>query len=150
MEEAALYEEKKTMTHAFTWVELPSTDFDRAVDFYSEITGRDIDVYDPEEEDSQNGRAGMFHTEDGDVGGMILENEEFTAESGATIPYTPTVDSGPVVYLTVDGDLDTALSHVESSGGEVLIPKENIPEMDSYYAVVADTEGNRVGLTSST
>lgn len=137
------------MAHAITWVEIPSTDFDRAVDFYSEIMGRDIDLYDPEEEDADNGSAGMFQTEDGEVGGMIVEADEYTTESGATIPYTPTADSGPVVYLAVDGEMDDALSQVESSGGEVLIPKEDIPEMEGYYAVVRDTEGNRVGLTST-
>lgn len=136
------------MAHAITWVEIPSTDFDRAVDFYSEIMGRDIDLYDPEKEDADNGSTGMFQTEDGEVGGMIVEADEYTTESGATIPYIPTADSGPVVYLAVDGEMDNALSKVESSGGEVLIPKEDIPEMEGYYAIVKDTEGNRVGLTS--
>lgn len=136
------------MTHAISWFELPSTDFDRAVEFYSSVLDDEIDVYTPEEEEAHNGRAGMFQADEGEVGGMIVETDEFTSESGATVPYTPTADSGPVVYLGVDGDLNDALSRVESGGGEVLIPKEEIPEMGGHYAVVTDTEGNRVGLIS--
>lgn len=137
------------MTHAINWFELPSTDFDRAVDFYATVLGREIEVYEPEEEEVHNGRAGMFQTNDGEVGGIIVETDEFTAESGASIPYTPTADSGVVIYFSVDGDLANALSRVESGGGEILIPKEEIPEMGGHYAVVTDTEGNRVGLTSA-
>lgn len=136
------------MTHAFSWVEIPSIDFDRAVDFYSTVLGREIDMYDPEPDESQNGRAGMFHVDEGDVGGMIVETGEYTTDSGATVPYTPTADSGPIVYLAVDGDLDETLSRVESTGGKVLVPKEPIPEDGGHYAIVEDTEGNRVGLMS--
>jgi predicted enzyme related to lactoylglutathione lyase len=35
---------------------------------------------------------------------------------------------------------------VESSDSEILISKEEFPEMGRDYAVVADIEGNRVGL----
>lgn len=134
------------MTHAINWFEIPSGDFDRAVDFYTAVLERDIDLY--EDDTSTNGTAGMFHTEDGEIGGMIVGTEEYTAESGATIPYKPTADSGVIVYLPVDGDLDDALDRVESNGGEVLVPKEAIPDMANHYAIVTDSEGNRIGLVS--
>lgn len=137
------------MTHAISWVEIPSTDFDRAVGFYSTVLNSEIEEYDPETDESENGRAGLFHTDnEGDVGGMVVEATEYTTESGATVSYEPTADSGPIVYLTVDGDLDDALSQVESAGGEILVSKEPIPEMDGHYAVITDSEGNRVGLMS--
>ncbi|WP_331234290.1 VOC family protein [Natronorarus salvus] len=139
------------MTHAFSWVELPSVDFDRAIEFYSTVLDRGIDVHEPELDEANNGRAGMFHSrEEADemtVSGMIVETNEYTAESGATIAYTPS-DDGVVVYLTVDGDLDDALSRVESTGGEVVLPKESIPDHGGHYAIIKDTEGNRVGLVS--
>lgn len=134
------------MTHAFSWVEIPSTDFDRAVEFYSTVLDREVEVYEPESEKLDNGRAGMFDTDEQEVGGMIVEIEEFTTEGGATIPYEPASDSGLMVYLTVDGELDDALARAESAGGEVLIPKEPIPDMDTHYAIITDSEGNRVGL----
>lgn len=135
------------MTHAISWVEIPSTDFERAVDFYTTVLNREIDVYEPEPEDVDNGRAGMFHTEEGEVGGMIVEVESFTTESGATIRYAPTADSGPVVYLSVE-DVDDALARAESVGGEVLVGKESVPDM-GHYAILKDTEGNRIGLFST-
>lgn len=137
------------MTHAFSWVELPSIDFDRAVDFYSTVLNHEIDVVTSEPDDASNGKYGMFPTDDGEGGGMIVENDEYTTDSGETIPYTPTADSGLVVYLTVDGDLNDALSRVESAGGEIFIPKEAIPDLGIHYAIIADTEGNRVGLMST-
>ena len=136
------------MTHAISWFELPSSDFDRAIEFYETVLDHELDVYTPEEDEPQDGRAAMFPAEEGEVGGMIVGMEEYTTDSGATISYAPTADSGPVVYLTVDGDLDDALSQVESAGGEILVSKEPIPEMDGHYAVITDSEGNRVGLMS--
>ncbi|AHG01128.1 hypothetical protein HALLA_17460 [Halostagnicola larsenii XH-48] len=136
------------MTHVLNWFEIPSTDFDRAVDFYSVVLERDIDVHSPGEDDAVGERAGMFHVEDGEVGGMIVESDEYTAESGAKISYEPT-DSGLVIYLSVDGDLDDVLARVDSNGGETVIPKESIPEMESHFAVITDSEGNRVGLVSN-
>ncbi|WP_158059110.1 VOC family protein [Halorussus halophilus] len=137
------------MTHAFNWVEIPSTDFDRAVEFYSTVLDREVAVYEPETDKLDNQRAGMFDTDEGETGGMIVETDEFTTESGATVPYVPTADSGLVVYLTVGGDFDDALSRVESAGGEILVPKEPIPDSDAHYAIVTDTEGNRIGLMSA-
>lgn len=137
------------MTHAISWFEIPSTDFDRAVDFYSTVLNREIEIYEPETDDAPNGRASLFSTDENEVGGMIVEATDYTTDSGATISYTPTDDSGVVVYLTVTDDFDDALSRVESTGGEILIPKEAIPNMDRHYAVIADTEGNRIGLMSS-
>lgn len=137
------------MTHAFTWVELPSNDFDRAVEFYSTVLDGDIDVYSPDSDDAPTGRAGMFPADEGEVGGMIVEADEYTTESGATIRYTPTAEEGPVVYLSVRGELDDVLSRVESGGGDVVVPKEPIPEMGGHYAIITDTEGNRVGLMTS-
>jgi uncharacterized protein len=139
------------MTHAFSWVELPSLDFDRAIEFYSAVLNRDIVVHEPDSDESINGRAGMFHSEDEidetTVSGMIVESDEYISESGATISYSPS-DTGAIIYLTVDGDLDDALSRAESAGGEVVIPKEEIPGHNSHYAIITDTEGNRVGLVS--
>lgn len=142
------------MSNTFNWVELPSTDFDRAVDFYSTILSRGIDVHEPPDDASNgnengNGKAGLFQTDDGDVGGMIVESDAYTTASGASIPYTPTADSGPVVYLSVDGDLDDTLDRVDATGGEILAPKEPIPNEGGHYAIVTDTEGNRVGLMST-
>lgn len=137
------------MTHAISWFEIPSVDFDRAVEFYRTVLDRELDLYTPESEEHQQGRAAMFHTEEGEVGGMIVEMAEYTTDGGATVSYAPSADSGAMVYLTVEGDIDDALSRAESAGGTVLVPKEPVPEMGGHYAILTDTEGNRIGLVSS-
>lgn len=131
------------MTHAIRWFEIPSMDFERAVDFYATVLGREIDVMDDE-----NGRAGMFRTDEDEVGGMIVGMDDYTTDSGATISYAPTADSGVLNYLSVDGDLNDALSRVESNGGEVLAQERMEDESGGHfhYAVLIDTEGNRIGL----
>ncbi len=137
------------MSHAFNWVEIPSIDFDRAVDFYSTVLNEELDVYEPESDDAPNGRWGMFPAEEGAVGGMIVETDEYTPDSGETIPYAPVDDSGLVVYLSVDGDLDDVLARVESAGGEVLVPPEPIPDTGGHYALITDSETNRIGLMAA-
>lgn len=137
------------MTHAITWFEIPTGDFDRAVDFYTAVLDREVEVYSPDEGDEQYGRAGMFTTEEGEVGGMLIETDEFSTETGETLQYRPTADGGVVVYLTVDGDLDAALERVQASGGEVHVPTQSMEEMEGRWAIIADSEGNRVGLMSS-
>lgn len=145
MEERLL---RSTMTHTFGWVEIPSNDFDRAVDFYSSALDEEIEVHEHEEGGITH-RMGMFSAEEDDVSGMIVGNDEYTTDSGETIAYTPTADSGVIVYLNVEDDLDDVLSRVESAGGEILIPAEPIPETDGYYALITDSERNRIGLMST-
>ena len=56
-------------------------------------------------------------------------------------------ESGPLVYLSVEGRLDHAIGQVELNGGKVLIPKHPIGPY-GFRAVVRDTEGNRIALHS--
>lgn len=133
------------MGNTIGWFEIPATDYDRAVEFYSTVIDREIDEM---ENDESEGRYGLFRTNESDVGGAIAQMDEYAPdESEAAISYTPSADSGTVIYLSVEGDLNDALSNVEPAGGEVLVTKQETGE-GSYYAFVVDTEGNRVGLMS--
>lgn len=136
------------MTHAIAWFELPCTDFDRAVEFYETIFDREMEIYEEDPELPEQGRSAMFPADDGGVSGMVVETDSYTTEAGAEIAYRPTADSGPVLYLSVEGDVDDVLGRVESAGGEVFVPKEPLGEMEGHYALIADSEGNRVGLMS--
>ncbi|MFC6725400.1 VOC family protein [Halobium palmae] len=141
------------MTHAISWFEIPTTEFDRAVDFYATVLDSEISEYSPEDGDDYDhetyGRAATFPVEEGEVGGMLVEIDEFTSDSGETIHYAPASESGIVVYLSVDGDLDDALARVESAGGEVVVPTQSLEEMEGHWAMIVDSEGNRVGLMST-
>jgi predicted enzyme related to lactoylglutathione lyase len=74
------------------------------------------------------------------VGGAIVHNPEF---------YTPQAN-GTLVYLNCQPDLQKVLSRVESAGGKVLQQKKEIaPEQNlGFWAIMIDTEGNRVALHS--
>jgi predicted enzyme related to lactoylglutathione lyase len=53
-----------------------------------------------------------------------------------------------VVYLNAGEDLAVALAKVEGAGGQVLVPKTGIGE-NGFFAYFLDTEGNKVGLHST-
>ncbi len=132
------------MAHAIAWFEIPAVDYDRAVKFYGEVLGRPlIPMADPSgnETGPDGARMAVFSdpSEIGAINGAVV----FTKDQNQK----PTRD-GTVVYLYVDGDLNTALNRVEPAGGKVIIPKTLIAEGMGYFAHFEDTEGNRVGLFS--
>lgn len=126
---------KKTenMNNLISIVEIPISDFQRAVKFYQTILGVTIE-----------------EMEMGDVTMGVLPNEEGTVNvvlaKGAD--YKPTAD-GAVLYLNAGKDLQPMLDKVKQNGGQVIVPKTEIsPEM-GYFALFIDTEGNKLGLHST-
>lgn len=119
--------------NAISWAEIPATDFDRAVEFYTTVLDREIEVVEIE-----GAPYGMF------------DIEESESEAGAAIAigeqHVPSKD-GTTLYLTVDGDLNAALSRVEPANGSVLISKQQLSS-GAYFGMILDTEGNRIGLYS--
>lgn len=119
------------MKNTINWFELPSTDFDRAVKFYSTI----LDIQMPTEE--FNGIPNGFFPYMGEgVTGAIVQSSD----------YTPRAD-GPVVYLNGESldRLDAILERISQAGGKVLLPKTDIGK-PGHMALFLDSEGNRVGL----
>jgi predicted enzyme related to lactoylglutathione lyase len=125
-------------THAINWFELPVSDFDRAKKFYETVFSYQM----PE---NQMGPARMgfllYDFQNGGRGGAIVHNPEF---------YQPSAN-GTLVYLNCDPDLSTVLGKVAGAGGKVLMEKTAIGAADQqlgYWAIMLDTEGNRVALHS--
>lgn len=123
--------------HAINWFEIPVADFDRAKKFYESI----FDYTMPE---NQMGPARMgfllYSMESGGRGGAIVHNPGF---------YTPSAN-GTLVYLNCEPDLQVMLDRVEGAGGKVQQQKTKVAENESlgYWALILDTEGNRVALHS--
>jgi len=117
------------MKNALNWFEIPVTNMERAVSFYTEILGVTLDAG-PGMGDAE---MAIFPVEGG-VGGALLKAEGWTP--GA---------AGVVVYLNCGDDLDGVLSRVGAAGGKIVWPKTDIGE-NGYFAFIMDTEGNRVGL----
>lgn len=120
------------MNNLISIVEIPATNFSRAVKFYQTILGVSI-----EEVDMDGNQMGVLPSDDGTVNVVLVKGND----------YRPTTD-GAVLYLNAGNDLQPTLDKVEKNGGQVLVPKTEIsPEM-GYFALFIDTEGNKLGLHS--
>lgn len=122
------------MNHQITWVSIPSEDFDRAVAFYTTITGKTFTA----DGEGDKRMAVSLAEEDwakGTIGYGITGDS--TIKPGAT---------GPRIYLAVE-DMDGLLSRVEEAGGKILHPKEAMGDM-GFWGLIEDTEGNHIGLHS--
>ena len=125
------------LTNALNWFEIPVTDFDRARKFYETLFS-----YQMPETQMGPARMGFFLYDfpGGKVGGAIVQREGFHIPS----------DKGSLIYLNCEPDLQIVLDRVSPAGGKILQAKTEIsPEQKlGYWAMILDTEGNRVALHS--
>ena len=119
------------MSNAINWFELPANNFDRAVKFYSEVIGAELQPM-----DNPQMKMAFFPTTNQGVGGCVTHGNGNKPQS-----------EGALVYLNGGEDLAQPLARVESAGGKVIMPKTNIGE-NGFIAMFMDTEGNKVALHS--
>ncbi|XZF14149.1 VOC family protein [Chitinophagaceae bacterium MMS25-I14] len=123
--------------HAINWFEIPVNDFDRAKNFYEAIFG-----YEMPERQMGNTRMGflLYDFQNDGRGGAIVYDPEF---------YKPSAD-GSLIYLNCDPDLQVMLDKVEPAGGKILRGKIIVaPDANlGYWALIQDTEGNRIAFHS--
>ncbi|MCG8308328.1 MAG: VOC family protein [Cytophagales bacterium] len=115
------------MKKTISWVEIPATDFERAVRFYNNV----------------------FE--------MQLESLDFGHEKMACFPndegaiswapgFKPSKD-GVLLSLNTGDLLDEILNRIPKNGGRVIQSKTKIEaEGRGYFATFIDSEGNRMGL----
>jgi predicted enzyme related to lactoylglutathione lyase len=121
------------MKNLISIVEIPVTNFTRAVQFYQTILGVSID-----EVDMAGTQMGVLPS-DGETVNVVLAKGS---------DYKPTTD-GAVLYLNAGNDLQPTLDKIKQNGGQVIVPKTEInPEM-GFFALFIDTEGNKLGLHST-
>jgi uncharacterized protein len=111
----------------FSHIEFPADDVERAKSFYGNVFGWQFEAMD--------GLDGYFlyTAGPGDLGGGIGIRGKNAPQSVRT-------------YIGVD-DVDEAVAKVEANGGSVVVAKTDIGI--GWYAAVADTEGNELGLYKS-
>ncbi len=124
------------MTNAISWFEIPATDLDRATKFYEAIFGISLIPM-----DLPNIKMRMFPIDDpmAGIGGAVVDSGGF---------HKPSISDGPLIYLNGNPDVQIVLDKVVAAGGSVMVPKTEISPEYGFMAVIADTEGNRVGLHS--
>lgn len=121
------------MNNLISIVEIPTTDFSRAVKFYQNILNVAI-----EEVDMDGTQMGVLPS-DGKTVNVVLAKG---------YGYKPTTE-GAVLYLNAGHDLQPMLDKVSQNGGQIIVHKTEISPEIGCYALFIDTEGNKLGLHSA-
>lgn len=120
------------MQNLVNFIDIPATDFGRALSFYKAILGIEIN-----ETDMFGTKMGFFPTDGTNVSGAIVQGED----------YKPST-TGVLVYLNGGNDLQTILDKVEPNNGKIIVPKTHISPEVGYIAIFIDTEGNKMAVHS--
>jgi predicted enzyme related to lactoylglutathione lyase len=123
------------MASAITWFQIPASDIARAKMFFETICDFSLERMDGSP--AMEMWAFPADWRAGEVGGALVSGE------GAVPSAT-----GTAVFLNANPDLQSVLDRVEGAGGKILIPKTAIGMDAGFFAMIADTEGNTVGLHS--
>jgi len=122
----------KNMKSYVSIFEIPATHISRAINFYKEILGVEI-----EKLEFPGMEMGLFPYQDQMVTGVIVKEEG--SEPSA---------SGVTIYLNGGDDLQPILDKVETNGGKIIIPKTPHADESGFFAIFHDSEGNKMGLHS--
>lgn len=115
------------MTKLISWIEIPSTDFERAVKFYSALLKTDLQIIDCEHE-----KMACFPGGEGAI---------------SFAPGFKPGKDGTLVSFNVENDLEGAIERIRENKGTIVQPKTKIEaEGRGYFALFIDSEGNKVGL----
>ena len=112
------------MANPVSWFEIHGKDGAKLSGFYSQLFGWKVDSNNPMNYGMVDTGAG-----DGAVGGGITGGDE-----------SPWV----TVYVSVP-DLEASVAEAAKLGGSVVMPPEQVPD-GPMIALIADPEGNRIGL----
>jgi predicted enzyme related to lactoylglutathione lyase len=119
------------------WTDIPVTNLDRAIKFYSAVLGKEV---------SKMSEAGfeyglLPHKEQNASGCLCVSSDSVGGKNQPS-------QTGPLIYLSVEGRLNDAVKAARESGGKVLEEKQQIGP-HGFRAIIVDSEGNRIALHSS-
>ncbi|MEQ9263362.1 MAG: VOC family protein [Owenweeksia sp.] len=114
-----------------SWFEIPALNLKRAVAFYNQIYGIEM-----ESVELNNYSMAFFPAQNG-IGGAIVAG-----------PGSVPSETGTLVYLNAGNNLDTVLNRIEEAGGRIVMSKTLINDDQGYFALFIDTEGNKLALHS--
>jgi predicted enzyme related to lactoylglutathione lyase len=116
------------------WTDIPVTNLDRAIKFYSAILGKEVRKL------SGGGMEyGLLPHEEQNASGCLC----IRGDSGG-VDNRPSAN-GPLICLSVEGRLDKAAEAARANCGKVLRARQQIGD-HGFRAVVIDSEGNRIAL----
>jgi predicted enzyme related to lactoylglutathione lyase len=120
----------ETALNPIAYVEIPVTDMDRAVAFYTAVFGTDF-----ERQVIDGYEMALFPASDGAGATAALAKGDV---------YRPSKE-GAIVYFRV-GDIRATVARAEAAGGAVLYPVKDVGEF-GLVGEIADSEGNRIALS---
>ncbi|HEY4286384.1 MAG TPA: VOC family protein [Puia sp.] len=123
------------MKNIINWFEIYTSDFERAKKFYKEVFKCELtDISMSTERHAQMYYA-TFRSEGAAINGALVKIDEAKPGIGGTLVYFATEE------------ITAELGRVEAAGGKVIRPKVGVGEY-GFIALIADTEGNMIGLRS--
>lgn len=119
------------------WADIPVTNLDRAIKFYSAVLGGEVRKL-------SDGKTeyGLLPHDQGTSSACLC----LRSDSGG-VDNRPSAN-GPLIYLLVEGRLDQAVETARKNGGKILRARQQIGE-HGFRAVIIDSEGNRIALHTS-
>lgn len=110
--------------NAVVWTEIPVTDLERAVRFYSRLLGHEMSI-----DESGPNPMSVFPSD---------------GVAGHLYPGTPSRGAGPTIHFAVTDGIDAAAERCRAAGGEVT--SEPIPLPTGRFVYATDPDGNSIGL----
>jgi predicted enzyme related to lactoylglutathione lyase len=118
-----------TPQHFVVWAEIPVTDMEKGMAFYSAVTGAALEL-------DTTGPNPMAN---------FRPKDPMTGVAGHLYPGKPASNGeGPTIHLVAEGRLEDTMERVKAAGGQVVSPAITIPPGRFFYAI--DPFGNSVGL----
>jgi predicted enzyme related to lactoylglutathione lyase len=119
------------------WTDIPVTKLDRAIKFYSSILGKEVRKM------SEAGfEYGLLPHEEQNASGCLCVDGDSVGDKNQPS------ETGPLIYLSVEGRLNEAVEAARANGGKVLQERQQIGP-HGVRAIIVDSEGNRIALHSS-
>ena len=120
---------KITKAEMVAWFEIPVLNLDRAIAFYSAIFNIKFEII------TTVSHSMAYFPQDSGVGGALVFGD-------GCIPS----QSGSLLYLNVQSDLDEALTKIVGVGGQIIMGKTLLGNDVGHYSLILDSEGNRIAL----
>ena len=124
-------------TDTLCWTDIPVTNLDRAIKFYSAVLGKEVRRL----SESRMEYGLLPHEEQSASGCLVVRGDSGGVDNRPSA-------NGPLIYLSVEGRLDEAVETARKNGGKVLRARQKIGE-HGFRAVIIDSEGNRIALHAS-
>jgi uncharacterized protein len=126
------------MKNVINWFEIYTSDINRAKKFYSTVfdCGFKENTVDNERHSQMKYAIFTGNNNKQEMGGALVEMAEAKPGIGGTL-----------VYFTT-ADINTEIGRVEDAGGKIIRPKLHVGDF-GFIALIADTEGNMIGLHSA-